>query len=101
MTNEADVFDALKYNVTCDEFGTRIYCNAAGLLHRENGPAYSSQDQDGYLYQAWYVNGERHRVGGPAIIHRDGPVSWFLNGVQYTEQEYNNIVALLGTANDQ
>ena len=32
---------------------------------------------------------------------RDGLSSWFLNGVQYTEREYNSIVAQLGTANDQ
>jgi len=28
----------------------------------------------------WYLNGERHRVDGPAIEYPDGTKQWYLNG---------------------
>lgn len=39
------------------------YCNEHGQLHRTDGPARIFPDG----YQAWYLNGKRHRTGGPAI----------------------------------
>ena len=36
-----------------------------------------------------WVNGKRHREDGPAVEWNNGDKSWFLNGVEYTEQEYN------------
>jgi len=38
---------------------------------------------------AWFINGELHREDGPAVTCNDGFEGWFLNGVQYTEKEYN------------
>ena len=31
-------------------------------------------------YQAWWQNGERHRLNGPAVIYSDGSKSWYQNG---------------------
>ena len=39
MTTEADVYEALKYHIEDNGNGTRSYRNAAGELHREDGPA--------------------------------------------------------------
>jgi uncharacterized ParB-like nuclease family protein len=30
--------------------------------------------------KAYYLNGERHRVDGPAVIHHDGTKVYYLNG---------------------
>ena len=39
MPTKEEVFEALKYHVEVDGFGTRRYYNSAGQLHREDGPA--------------------------------------------------------------
>ena len=31
----------------------------------------------------WYLNGQRHRIDGPAVDHSDGTKQWFLNGKQH------------------
>jgi len=38
--------------------------------------------------RGWYLNGERHREDGPAIEYADGLSVWFLNGIEYTEEEF-------------
>ena len=37
-----------------------------------------SQNADGY--QEWWLNGQRHRADGPAIVRADGTQEWWLNG---------------------
>jgi len=80
-----------------------------GKLHRENGPAreYVNGDKEWYVNgqrhredgpaiewshgrKEWYVNGQRHREDGPAVecINGDDYKWWYLNNVEYTEQEY-------------
>jgi hypothetical protein len=45
-----------------------------GQRHRVDGPAYKSGS-----YEAWYLNGQLHRVDGPA--YKDGSrEEWYLNG---------------------
>ena len=87
--------------------GTRRYYNAAGQLHRDNGPAveYASgskawyqndirhredgpavEHMDGII--VWYHNGRRHRTDGPAVEYADGSKEWWVNGTEYTEAEY-------------
>ncbi len=53
---------------TVDQYGTIIYRNSFGKMHRDNGPAeiYS----DGSCY--WYYNGFVHRKNGPAQITLKG-----------------------------
>ena len=114
MTTEADVYDALKYHVEVDRYGIRTYRNAAGQLHREDGPAieYASGTKEWWIHNClhredgpaivwgnggkeWRQNGKRHRIGGPAVIRSDGSNEWWLNGVRYTEQAYRAKLAAL------
>ena len=46
-----------------------------GELHRIDGPAIEVANGDRF----WYVNGERHRTDGPAVEQADGRKAWFVN----------------------
>jgi hypothetical protein len=35
--------------------------------------------------KAWYLNGKRHRVDGPAVEYVGGAREWYLNGIRYRE----------------
>jgi hypothetical protein len=41
----------------------------------------------------WYLNGERHREGGPAIEGANGTKYWYLNSEKLTEEEFNERMA--------
>ena len=56
-----------------------------GQRHRVDGPAI--EDADGS--KRWYLNGQYHRVDGPAIERADGSKYWYLNGHEITEEEFN------------
>ena len=109
--SEQAVFDALKYRVDVDMFGTRRYYNSDNQLHRMGGPAV--EYVNGHV--EWWQNGQHHRIDGPAIEwcggtkiwyqydirHRtDGPAvewasgfkEWYINGEELTEDEYNQRV---------
>ena len=81
MTTEAELFDTLKYRIEVDEFGSRKYLNAAGQLHREDGPAvvYATGTKE------WWFNGQLHRDAGPAVIWNDGSKEWYQNGKLHRE----------------
>lgn len=49
-----------------------------GELHRLDGPA--AEWEDGTKY--WYKNGFQHREDGPAIETFDGHKEWYRNGVR-------------------
>ena len=112
--SEQEVFDALKYRVEVAKDGTRRYYNNAGELHRENGPAVEYADgtkcwhQKGLLHRTdgpaieysdggkfWYQNDKLHRTDGPAVVGSNGYMEWFINGVEMTEDEFNQRVKLL------
>ena len=40
------------------------------------------------------VNGKCHRTDGPAIEYSNGKKFWYINGTQYTEDEYNTQIYL-------
>ena len=68
------------------------YVNDKGLIHREDGPAYFYYTEDGNLkFQAYYINGKRHRTDGPAeISYYEGTniinyQCWRKNDNQYRE----------------
>ena len=86
--SEQAVFDALKYHIEVDKWGTRYYCNSAGLLHRLDGPAieYPSGRRE------WYQNGLLHRTDGPAVEWARGNKDWFINGKILTEAEFKEAV---------
>ena len=37
----------------------------------------------------WRLNGNLHREDGPAIEYANGTKYWWLNGKEYTEEEFN------------
>jgi len=42
----------------------------------------------------WYLNGELHRMDGPAVEFANGSKRWYVNGIQYTSKsEYAKAVA--------
>ena len=87
--SKQDVFDALKYRVEVDVFGTRFYYNNAGELHRDAGPAVEWDDGS----KGWFQNGLLHRTDGPAIEYDAGTKSWYINGERLTEAEFNQLVS--------
>lgn len=57
--------------------------------------------EDGYSFfkttkngtKLWYKNCQLHREDGPAIEWHDGDKDWFINGVQLSEEEFNQWLA--------
>ena len=47
---------------------TEVPDNFTGIVIDTNGDKF------------WYLNGKRHRVDGPAIIHANGDKFYFING---------------------
>ena len=89
--SEQDVFDALRYRIDIDEFGTRHYYSADNRLHRTDGPAVLWTTGDSF----WFQNGQLHRTDGPAIEYSDGRKFWYLNHRPLTEDEFNQAVKTL------
>ena len=99
-----------------DEYGTKIWRDLNGHFHRENGPAIEYVDGaklwyiNGQLHRVdgaaveytngpavefdglkeWYINGRLHRVDGPALEYADGAKFWFINGRQYSFEDWLN-----------
>ena len=88
MNTEADVYNALKYHVEVDSYGTRRYYNDAGLLHREDGPAVEHLDDT----KCWYHNGLRHRIDGPAVEYVHGACQYWIDGAWLNEAVYPDAV---------
>lgn len=55
------------------------YYDSDRELHRIYGPAYISNI---YKYEAWYIHGKLHRVGGPAMTLKNAQF-WFKDGVPH------------------
>jgi len=57
-----------------------------GKLHREDdNPAVEYANG----YKAWHLNGKLHRVNGPAIERSDGEKEFWIEGIKYSEEEFN------------
>lgn len=90
MTTEAEVYEALRYCVEVDpKTGACRYRNAAGRLHREDGPAvvYPSGSCE------WYQNGLRHRVDGPAVVYPNSQKFWFIEDCAVSQEKFNECVS--------
>ncbi len=75
------------------KFYNRIeYHNEKGLLHREDGPARVWTGGENKGDKAWFINGKYHRTDGPAIEWHDGSKEWYLNNINYSEQEWKQEV---------
>ena len=66
-----------------DAYGTKAWW-LNGKRHRIGGPAVEWADGETW----WYLNGERHRTDGPAIEYADGTKWWYLNGYAYSLEDY-------------
>ena len=67
----------------CDQC-TKWY-NDEGQLHCLDGPAIIWKNGD----MSWYKNGQRHREDGPSIEFGNKYKAWFLNDIQYTQLQFN------------
>ena len=45
-------------------------------------------DEDADGSKCWYLNGELHRVDGPAVEYANGDKYWYLNGSSFSFDEY-------------
>ena len=61
-----------------------------GKLHRTDGPALENN-----YSKYWFINGKLHREDGPAIEYSDGDKFWYLNDINYTEDQYNQEIIKL------
>jgi len=94
--------------IKIDEFGNKFYLNDEGCYHRLDGPAIecSNGTKEWFINEnchrnidpsdewpnrvkQWWFKGEYHRVGGSSSSYSKW---WFIDGKQYTKQEYFNIV---------
>ncbi len=60
-----------------NENGDRIWLDADGRLHREDGPAVECTNGDKF----WYRNGVQHREDGPAAECVNRGKFWFKSGL--------------------
>ena len=103
-------------------FNCRVFALDADetKYHRVDGPAVDCS-RGGNIYQEWWLNGQRHRVGGPAFIQAEheewwlngqrhrigGPAfdqyghkQWWVEGAKLTEEDYNDLMKRLSTLTD-
>ena len=74
---ELALFELLTLDCRVDFDGTLRYYNMQGQLHRVYGPAVEYADNT----QAWFRNGRLHREDGPAVIFgNSGRHEWWQNG---------------------
>ena len=72
-----DVFDEFAHG--------RLWRNEEGEWHRDNGPALEYKNGTRW----WFKNGKAHRLDGPAAEYHDGSKAWYIEGVEYTEKDFN------------
>ena len=58
-----------------------------GELHREGGPAIEWADGDKW----WFLNGKQHREDGPARVWASGSKEWFLNDIKVSERDFKEV----------
>ena len=63
--------------------GSAWYLN--GELHRVDGPALEFATGA----KSWYQKGQLHREDGPAVEGADGTREWHLRGIEVTEEQFN------------
>lgn len=65
----------------CD--GKVEYFDSTGEYHREDGPAYIDKH-----VKSWYRHGNLHRLDGPAIIGSNIHPYYWIDGVEYSKDEF-------------
>jgi hypothetical protein len=64
--------------------GSKVW-HLNGERHRIDGPAMYTNGT-----KAWWLNGQFHRVDGPAIERVDGSKEWYLNDIKLDPDEAIN-----------
>ena len=64
-----------------------------GELHREGAPAIENRDGS-YM---WYHHGRKHRLNGPAVRTSKGQLQWWVDGKRTTEKQVKAIANALKT----
>lgn len=88
-------FDCVQYDVgsgELDSWGNRCW-RVDGERHRLGGPAMIESGGNKY----WYQDGKRHREDGPAV-ECPGDMrlcSWWLLGIEYTEEDWKSAIQKL------
>jgi len=72
------------HGFTISETGTKKWYQN-GKLHRLDGPAIEFPDG----CKIWYRNNKMHRLDGPAAEYKDGYKEWWIQGREYTEEEFH------------
>ena len=104
-----ELVELMSLTIQTSGFGTTVYRNQMGEIHRVHGPAiiYTDGDtrwvQKGLLHRtdgpavvsengtkmAWYLDGRRHRIDGPAMMDAVNGLGWFLDDIEISEKEFN------------
>ena len=58
------------------------------------------KNEDKFAGTHWYLNGNRHRVDGPAIEYANGDKRWYLNNRGYLKVDWKLEVAKLNKQSD-
>jgi len=66
-----------------------VYCNNDYYEEFDTG-AILCRTNTGTYYRGHLI----HREDGPAVEYSNGSKYWYLNGKEYSEQEYLNIISL-------
>ena len=61
------------------------------VIHKEDGSTIE-RFYEMNCRKEWYIHGKLHRTDGLAVMQSDGYVEWWLNNIQYSEEEYNKII---------
>lgn len=78
-----------EYSKRFDDHTAYFLDEACTILHRDNDlPAIVCDDGD----QVWYNYGKRHRETGPSVLYLDGEKLYYLNGIQYSEEEFYKLI---------
>lgn len=59
-------------------------------LHRVNNPAIIELG-----FEHWYLNGKRHRIGGPSFYGQGYKPKWYVDNLEYDEEEYWRLPQLI------
>jgi hypothetical protein len=60
-----------------------------GQRHRLDGPAIEFKNGS----KEWWFNGKKHREDGPAIEDSNGHKAWYLNGINYSQEEWFELLS--------
>lgn len=71
-----------------NRYGTKMWKNKEGKLHRVGGPAIIHNNGT----KIWYYRGQRHRISGPAVTTRLGGEEYWIYGRQISKNQWERAV---------